>query len=62
MFCRNPVTCAGHQIQKASIHIPKNILNGCLSRRVEANPRDMKTQRFALRIQNQYSVTDVEVT
>src|SRR5436305_6885614 len=60
-FGRNPVTCAGHQIQKAPGGIPKNILNGSLFRRVEANPRDMKTQCFTMGIHNQYSVTDVEV-
>jgi hypothetical protein len=61
MFARNPITCAGHQIQKAPGGIPKNILNRGLLRRVEANPRDMKMQCFALGIHNKYGITDVEI-
>src|SRR6266446_2570698 len=61
MLGRNPIPCAGRQIQKASCCIAKDILNGGRLRRIIQHPRDMETECFPVGINDQHSVADVEV-
>src|SRR5437870_11097746 len=61
MLRRNPIPCAGRQIQKAPGIIAKDILNWGILRWIEHNTCDMEPERFPLGIHDQHFVADVEV-
>src|SRR5438105_1833221 len=61
VLSRNPIPCTGRQIQKASSRIPKNILDGSISRRIQANARDMETECFTMGVNDQHIVADMKV-
>ena len=61
MLCRNPISGAGHQIQKVSSLIPKNILNGGILWPVELHTYDMELDGSTMGIDDTHSVTNMEV-
>ncbi len=61
VLSRNPIPCTGRQIQKAPCRIPKNILDGSILRRIQANARDMETECFTMGVNDQHIVADVKV-